>query len=297
MQDPKNQSPNSDIQPISFSNLLWLFFNAVLQFLRHLILFFNKNKVFLLIFLLLGFAIGIFINKLAKTHYTVSMMVRHTELNARTFGRMIEDLDKMASSGSNQALSRSLNLPVPVAKEIIAVKGRNMDGLALEKDTSQQNNRTFLIDLTITDENIATPLSKGVIGYFNNNPYLSKLKKDKIQLYNDRLKFINHELQKLDSLKMVYNKFLVSAGSSSMFYNNAFNPVDLYKQSDDYQKEKERIEEWLKQSNQSIINIDSTMPVAIPNSMGLISYILLYGLLFLALGVLIAAIKVVVKAG
>ncbi len=296
MQETNNRK-TEEIPSISFSKLLWIFFDALLRFVRHTIQFLYKNRLLLLAFLFVGLVIGAVIYKISKPRYSISMMVKHTELNARTFGQMLEDLNRLVGSGSSIELSKTLNLPVSTSSKLVSVSGKNMEGISLQKDTTQQNNRTFIIDLVVTDNKVSDTLQNALLGYFNNNPFLSKLKQDRIQLKNDRLGFINTELSKLDSLKMVYNQFLSTSGNSSMFYNNAFNPVDLYKQSDSYQTEKNNIEEWLRQSSQSIISIDGTTPAAIPKSMGLITSMLLYGVLFFLFGCLFAAVAAVVKTG
>lgn len=290
-----NHRNKEEIPSVSFSNLIWIFFDALLKFAQHLILFLFKNRIVLSVFLIIGIALGVITNKMSKPVYALSMMVKHTELNAGTFGEMLDNLNDLAGKASDARFAEVIGLPESVSSKIISVKGTTLDGADLRKDTSQQSNRTFLIDLILTDNTIGDSVQKALIHYFNDNPFLHKLKEDKIQLKKDRIAFINTELQKLDSLKTVYNKFLSASGSSSVFYNNAFNPVELYQQSSNYQTEKTAIEEWLRQNSQSVISLGNTTPSVIPKTRGMLVSAFVWGTLFFLFGCLMAAVASVIR--
>jgi hypothetical protein len=290
-----DRQKNDNVQPISFSNLLWLFFDAILRFVKHTIRFFYSNWIFLMIFFAAGIVSGVIISKLSKPVYSTTILVKYTELNANTFGRMLDDLDKLSSTGSSAELAKSLNISEKYSREFVSFSGRNMQGIDLSRDTSTLNSGTFLIELEIRNNRNIDTLEYALLNYFNNNSFLKKLKDDQIELKKVRLLFLNSELQKLDSLKKEYNAFL-SSEKGSTFYNNAFNPVDIYKQSSEYYDEKTSLEEWLRQSKESILKIDKAKPTEVPQSMNLTKYALLFGLIFFLVGCLFAAFKSVITA-
>jgi len=208
---------------------------------------------------------------------------------------MLDDLDKLSSTGSSAELAKSLNISEKYSREFVSFSGRNMQGIDLSRDTSTLNSGTFLIELEIRNNRNIDTLEYALLNYFNNNSFLKKLKDDQIELKKVRLLFLNSELQKLDSLKKEYNAFL-SSEKGSTFYNNAFNPVDIYKQSSEYYDEKTSLEEWLRQSKESILKIDKAKPTEVPQSMNLTKYALLFGLIFFLVGCLFAAFKSVITA-
>jgi hypothetical protein len=295
-----NSRNEAQVPSISFSHMLWIFFDAILKFFRHFILFVSRNLFLLLLFVIAGVVAGISITSVSKPRFLFSMMVKHTELKVGAFGLMLDELDKLASEGSDRELAQTLKLPESISRDISSIKGKNMLGLPLSKDTSSQAQQLFVIDLVVNNNNSSAAIRKAMLSYFNNNAYLLRLKNDRIQLNHEKLRFIESELQQLDSLKGQYNTFLASSGKNAMFYNNAFNPVDLYRQSDTLQRQKAEIREWLRQNSESIVSIDGIKSSAIAQTNeGLLPWILnalLFGLIFFLLGCLVAAIRSVVKA-
>jgi hypothetical protein len=57
------------------------------------------------------------------------------------------------------------------------------------------------------------------------------LKAVKARVYEEQLAFINREQGKLDTLKSEYVRSLSSFRTLSSFYNNAFDPASIYRQS------------------------------------------------------------------
>jgi hypothetical protein len=224
------------------------------------------------------------------------MMVKNTELNAWSFGQMLEILNsRIAESQGNQHYQPS-GFPDNIRKHIIHISGENISGTRLTMDTSQQNNRTFLIEILLNEQVSPDTLQSALLSYFNNNPYLSTLKQNKIERQKERLQYISTELSRLDSLKQVYHRFYSSGKPNSLSLTNyEANPADLYKQSYDLLNEKTSIEEWLKESQKSLIVIDGTAPVVVPPSKSRLYYIALYGGIFLLLGCIIAFIRNVVR--
>jgi hypothetical protein len=150
--------------------------------------------------------------------------------------------------------------------------------------------RSFIIEMTVTDDNKNVDVYQhAIVDYFNNNEYLTKLKQDKIQLYEARLEFINSELQKLDSLKEAFNRFLGSSKNASVFYNNAFNPADIYKQSNQYSAEKTATMDWLLRDKNALLTIDTFKPSRAPDSVSVMKSVITYAIIFFFIGCFIGA--------
>jgi len=273
---PEISSKNPDpLHPISFSALLNLFFKAFLQAYKDFVHFFFRNKALIIIFIITGIAAGVVNYKMSRVYYKLSMIVRHNELTLKTYGQMLNNLNALAESGSYDALSKSLKIDHETSRKIRTIEAVNLSGIDLRKDTSTSEENAFLIQMTIYDNDIADTLEKTIVNYFNNNTFLSKLKQDEIHLY---------------SLKDAYTRSLAISKGSPTFYNNAFNPADIYKASNQYAVEKDVVEEWLLQKRNPIITMDSVKPSVAPKSISLVLSILIYVLIFFFIGCFLAGI-------
>ena len=288
---PEISSKNPDpLHPISFSALLNLFFKAFLQAYKDFVHFFFRNKALIIIFIITGIAAGVVNYKMSRVYYKLSMIVRHNELTLKTYGQMLNNLNALAESGSYDALSKSLKIDHETSRKIRTIEAVNLSGIDLRKDTSTSEENAFLIQMTIYDNDIADTLEKTIVNYFNNNTFLSKLKQDEIHLYTGRLEFLKNELNRMDSLKDAYTRSLAISKGSPTFYNNAFNPADIYKASNQYAVEKDVVEEWLLQKRNPIITMDSVKPSVAPKSISLVLSILIYVLIFFFIGCFLAGI-------
>ena len=192
------------------------------------------------------------------------MIVSHNELTKRTYAEAIEQLNKLALSKSYKQLSRELNFDEANAEKIKALRAYNMKGDLLLEDTSSSKYLPFIINAEVLSNLIADSLQENLLIYFNDNKYLKGRKEIQKRIYEEKLVFISSELEKLDSLKKQYNQFLGSSGKSAVFYNNAFNPAEIYQRSNEYQEQKEAIIDWLNNEYQTIKVIEGFKPVIKP---------------------------------
>ena len=285
MQEPL---PNTNTLPsISFSGMLLMFFDGLIKFVRHILIFLIKYKWILLIGFIVGSVIGYIRYKTSKPVYKITMIVKSTELNATTLGQMVNNLDQLSQNHTDSIFASELKLNKTQSNNLIGLKATNIFGEDLLKDTSQAINRNYVIEMFVHENSLADTLQRAVLNYFNDNIYLNKRKQDKIKLAVEKIRFLNSEITKLDSLKNEYNKFLSSGKNAGMFYNNAFNPVELYQKSSEFYTEKSVLEEWLEQGSKSIVMIDGVKPAAVPQSLTLVQQMFLYGLVVFFLGILV----------
>ena len=293
MQDPIKD--RDGIQPVSFSELLKVIFWGILRAIREFFAFLWRNKVLLTGALVAGAITGFGVYEMTPTSYKLTMVVRHTELSGMTIGHMLENLDGLATSHSYSELSKSLKSGEAVVGNIKSIKGKSITGEKLIADTSKLTDEPFIIEVSVGSMAMPDTIQQLILNFFNDNEYLKKLKNDKIKLMTSNLEFISGELERLDSLKQVYNRFLSLSRNSSMFYNNAFNPAEIYKQSAEYYSEKSAIEEWLAQSRTPILSIDGSRPFAMPQSSGMVALMIFYALIFFFIANFLAGIREIPK--
>jgi len=275
------------VSSISFAELLGVFFKGLLQALRDLILFLSRNKILIICFLAIGILMGVVKYKTSPSYYKVAMMVRHTELTSQTYGQMIRSLNDLVESGSSQTLAHALVLENPMAEQIRSISARELDGKDLLKDTSSLADRTFIIEMTVRNAGIADTVENALLKYFNDNPFINKLKQDQIQVYSTRLQLMDGEMRRIDSLTEAYTRGLSASKGASNFYNNAFNSADLLKEFSKFVGDRQDVEGWLLGKRESLQLIDGVKPTVTPASASLVPTIILYAVLFFFAGCLV----------
>jgi hypothetical protein len=237
---------------------------AVYTILQSVFSFFFRNKFIILICIVIFGGIGFLFATKVKKVYSLNMIVSHNELSKRTYAEAMEQLNRLALSRSYKQLSRELNIGEASAENIKELGTYNMNGDVLLEDTSTSKSLPFIIKAEVFNNSIADSLQESLLIYFNDNKYLKGRKENQKRIFEEKLVFISSELEKLDSLKRQYNQFLGSSGKTAMFYNNAFNPAEIYQRSNEYQQQRESVISWLNNEYQSIKVIEGFKPVVRP---------------------------------
>lgn len=240
---------------------------------------FSRRRWLILLGFVLGMAVG-YLYYLSRTpYYRVSMIVQYNELTKKTYAEMIGQLDRLVSRAKeNQPLASELKIPESVSSTIISLDARNMNNELLSSDTSTRIFQTFRILADVTDNRQLGELQTSLVNYLNNSPYLKRKREEQFKIYTDRLAFIDRELQKLDSLKTEYNRFLATSKISATFYNNAFDPADIYAQSSQLASQREDLLRWLNIERNAISVIDGFKPIHTARSIPLLLALLAFGL-------------------
>jgi LPS O-antigen subunit length determinant protein (WzzB/FepE family) len=240
---------------------LLLVFYTILQ---SIFSFFFRNKFTILICVVIFGGIGFLFAMRVKQVYSLKMIVSHQDLTKRTFAEAIEQLNRLALSRSYKQLSHELKIDEASAAKIRALETYNMNGDFLMEDTSTSRYLPFIINAEVFNNSVADSLQEGLLIYFNDNKYFKGRKEIQKRIYEEKLLFISSELEKLDSLKKQYNQFLGSSGKSAVFYNNAFNPAEIYQRSNEYQQQRESVINWLNNEVQTVKLIEGFKPVVKP---------------------------------
>jgi phospholipase C len=149
---------------------------------------------------------------------------------------------------------------------------------------------TFIIEMTIGRAEIADTLENALLKYFNDNPFINKLKQDQVQLHSRRLELMDGELQKVDSLTEASIRWLSAQKGAPNFYNNAFNSADLLKQFSKFIDTRQEVEGWLLGKRESLQLIDGVKPTITPASSNLVSTMILCTVISFFAGCLVAGV-------
>jgi hypothetical protein len=286
----KNQLSEDYISTSGLQHGIKQFLRGFFWFITYLTIVLLKNKYIVIIGLIVGLLLGYLFYKTRPVYYKVSMVVEFNELTKRTYAEMLDQLNNLTGPSSVPRLSKELNIPAEAASKISFIDTRNINDEPLETDSSTRKWQPFKIILGLTNISGTDTLERAVVNYLNNSPMLKKIKLEQRKITLEKLAFVNSDLQKLDSLKIEYNKFL-SRPNAATFYNNAFNPADLFVQSSALAREREILMRWLTIDSAAVSVIDGFKASAAPQSISLLKSLLIFGSVGLLLGYLIAFMR------
>lgn len=249
--------------------MLILFFR-IISFVNFVV---RKWKFMLLSGLVLGIILGYVYYSTKPALYEVSMVVVYNELSKKTYAEIIDQLDRLTRTGSRQELASELKISRETAGSILSIDSKNIYDEPLLNDTSSKTRQPFKIILALSNNKLDTSLQTAIVNYINNSPYLKKLKDDQRKSFLNKILFIDKELQKLDSLKNEYTRFLASSRISATFYNNAFNPADIYIHSSELINQKETMLTSMNIDGTAVSVIDGFKITSSPQSASLLKYL------------------------
>ena len=267
-----------------------LFYQKLLVFIIAAV---KKNWHLLLLAVALGAGIAYYKFRQAKPYFEGKASFTFSDFNKKIYGEMTDKLRSLCNSGSYQTLAEKLHISDADAAKIADIEAVNIAGSPLADDITEAK-QPFYIHVKLKDRQIADTLLVSLENYFNNNPQVKNLIIANTGKMKERLAYANDQIQRLDSLKSVYQFYLAhqTAGSASII--NTFNPVDLFTASDKLFITKTDMEWGI--ANYRVVKIFdpfviNTYPVSVSLSALLIKYSLLGLLLAFILSLLLFTLK------
>jgi hypothetical protein len=227
----------------------------------------RTKKLLLLAGLVTGLFLGMFYYYVAQTkYYQASMLMVDTKMPVKIYAGIIEQLNMLAKTGSIDRLSSELKISHTNAANILYFDSRNMMQEPLESDTSTKMNTTFQVIMGIRNNNSPDSIQNALVNYINNLPYLQQISRVQYESDSEKIQQITTDIQKLDTLKTQYNKFISAfrtvspVSSSSVYpdnYNDAFNPAQVYAQTLLLMTERDRARRELEVENNAVLVVDT----------------------------------------
>lgn len=155
----------------------------------------------------------------------------YNELHKKTFGEMADKLRNLALSHSYKTLGEQLKLSEEQAKNIIDIEALTISGGQLSQDLTA-GKMPFYIRVKLANRDLAETLLSSLETYFNNNRQARSIIEHTTTQMRSRIKHLDGELQKLDSLKRAYQFYLMQQNSHTNPTVNTFNPIELYTQTE-----------------------------------------------------------------
>ncbi|KPK84751.1 MAG: hypothetical protein AMS27_09100 [Bacteroides sp. SM23_62_1] len=203
------------------------FFTGLLRFILLTILYFWKNALILLGFVVVGGFAGFGISKMAMPYYSSDMIAQINTTNVSEMMAYINDLHELCKENNNEVLSEYLQLTVEVAEKIKDINAfwiidQNKDGVGdyvdyrnkydLRDTTQRRIQNRFDLQVEVYDITGFNDVKKGLYNYVTINPYLNSLNENRKKRIRELIAETNNEILKLDSLqKYEYFKKELSA--------------------------------------------------------------------------------------
>ena len=258
----KEVHPEDNINISAIRSFVISLFRGFFKFLAFSAFVCRTKKLLLLTGLVTGLFLGMFYYYVAQTkYYQASMLMVDTKMPVKIYAGIIEQLNMLAKTGSIDRLSSELKVSHANAANILYFDSRNMMQEPLESDTSTKMNTTFQVIMGIRHNNSPDSIQNALVNYINNLPYLQQISRVQYESDSEKIQQINTDIQKLDTLKTQYNKFIgsfrTSSPASNSDYNDAFNPAQVYAQTLLLMTERDRARRELEVENNAVLVVDT----------------------------------------
>jgi capsular polysaccharide biosynthesis protein len=231
------------------------FFRVIFSFFGFLWMLVRKNLVLFILLPLAALAVSFYFFSKMAVVYDQAMIVRFNELNKRTFYEIFSQLNNLAGSSSYESLASTLGVKKEVAKDMVYIELMNLNNSSLDKDSSKIVEQPVMVRMMTLSTAHTREIQNALLAFINNNPYFKKIKDGQKKLFDAKLIFLDREMHQIDSLKAAYTNSLSSSGSTTV-YNNAFDPADIYVQSNNLMNQKEAILKWMNENSSAINLVD-----------------------------------------
>ena len=226
-------------QEVSIRDILF----SVINFFR------NQAKIFML-FLVLGIVASVFYHNSKKPYFETSALAisglyfyenyeDQKILDPQIAVEIVNFVSEDVRQKNRNELSALLNLPISLVKKIKSIEAEGL--YRIDADNRQNTISKFKIKIKVYDPNIVGDIEKGLLYYFNNNPYV----KSYYEAYQNRnetiIKRIDEEITALQNTRnsqsqnMDLSSISITNDRSESRLQNQI--IDLYRQKQDYIKE------------------------------------------------------------
>ncbi|MES2590477.1 MAG: hypothetical protein V4608_01245 [Bacteroidota bacterium] len=221
-----------------------------------------KNIKTLLIFIILGVALGVGAYYIRKKVYITDLTVSHTRLNNGQCTDLINGLTK--GSNKDTMLASKLDIDFEVAKQIksIAFKSLNIEST----NDSLSKLSDFKIEVKVYNTAILDSLQPKLLNYLESNEYATKRKLIN-RLYLDKLEErIKNQIIAVDSLKTIVDKSILPRSiGNGIILGESIDPVKVYQEAMNLSQTQLKINEKKELNNSFELIVGFSAPVSASN--------------------------------
>jgi hypothetical protein len=192
------------------------FFSWVLRTFFLTVIFFWRNALYLIGFVILGALIGYGYSKTQRKYYSSDMEAQTNAVNAAEIISYINTLNDFTSEGNKDGLRNYLNLSDTLIESIKDIKAfwivdENKDGIGdyvdfkehfnINDTTKRRLSNRFSVKVDVFDNTVFEEVKKGIYNYIDRNPYVASINENRKKRIRELISKTDEELIKLDSLQ------------------------------------------------------------------------------------------------
>lgn len=177
-----------------------------------------------------GYSVGRFMTGTKPPIFETGQALTFNELHKKTYGEMVVLLNVYIEQQQVNRLEEVLQISEPAARSMLYVKALNVAGSPLHEDYSMEK-LPFYIKTGLNDTGYFREINRGMLSYLQNNTYSSSRRKVKIENATQKINYITHQLNILDSLKRNYGSALLQNGQGGLARID-LNPERIFREAD-----------------------------------------------------------------
>jgi hypothetical protein len=224
----------------------------------------NIGAILLILLICVGLAAANWYRQ--KPYFESELVVSYVNerFARKTFGEMIEKLNKLARSGSHVELAKQLNLQPDQVKDIISIEGKNRSGSALYEDITGDHQDIYIVVRSL-DRNAYPALQEALNHYLSNTVYQTDVGKTQVAKMEQKLDYYRADRFQADSLIEAY---MASIRNGSIHLDSAGHsgPVDLLNYKDQVEEKITAVQQRLElEKGPSVLQMHGFAPADNPS--------------------------------
>jgi hypothetical protein len=182
----------------------------LLQFFKQIISFISRYWKLIFGFAFVGLLLGILSFLTAPKLYPSSLIVHSALYTNQEQIHIIKNWSALLKAGEYESMARSWNCSVEMVKKV-----KKLSAEEIMKAMVQNNPNGFKLEVLVTDPAVLDSLETSIVWGLENNTYIRERIAVKRFNYQEMIKKVNDEIEKLDSTKTVVDNLMRTAGANT----------------------------------------------------------------------------------
>lgn len=172
----------------------------------------NYGKA-LLLFSLLGLALGLLRYFISSKQYTSRVILHSVVLTNQEEIELIDSWQDLISKGEQEQLAKMMNCDLPVVKSLTKISAEE-----IQKLYSQNNPNGFIVEVVVSDTSILDELQNGIVHGLENSDYVRERVESRRSRLNELIRTVKTELAKSELTKNTIDSMIRTGkgGSASL---------------------------------------------------------------------------------
>ncbi|MEJ8802673.1 chain length determinant protein [Pontibacter sp. H249] len=283
----KNNIQHDEIDLYFIYNKINLFANRIGQKISYFFKLLFIYKWLLILFVLIGGALGYLAFYVTKPYYSSTMTLMLSNIRNEFIEDQLSKLTDMVKEDNFEEIANRLDINLEAAKQIKALNFSNLDEDRIEEDSILVGS-PFKIELLLYDRKLFNSMEPAITNYLENNRYFAKQKRIRQKQLESLINKLESEISSIDSIKTEIGS--PRGPVNGFVYGQPIDPTNLYRESVNMYKEQVSLSANLDRL-ENVEVITGFAPRLYPSGPNLIKYILIGAIVSFLFGVIVVLNK------